>query len=616
MARLPVITGIGGINPAGRVSFHHSYRRTVIDKLPLKDSNETYASLAALMGVLEDSSLDSSKKYINDNTLVRRIQIFDPESIACHSHASIKTKNGKPLEFILTKRQVPENLPKGWILEDLADGEVKVTLPSSSELLFPNTRSSLVTSAGQVPTGFDPGSLYQSRSHPRGLQLTVFAASDAARSTGLDWEGLRKIVRPDEFAVYSGSAMGQLDTDGSGGMLQAPMMGKRATARQAALGLCEMPADFINAYILGSLGSTGAVIGACATFLYNLKQGIDGIRSGQTRVAMVGGAEAPITPEIIEGYRTMGALADDATLRELDSAEYVDNRRACRPFSSNAGFTLSEAAVYVVLMDDELALETGAEIYGSVGDVFINADGFKKSIPSPGVGNYLTMGKAISLARSIGGDSMVRDRSYIHAHGTGTPQNRVTESHIMNEMAKTFHIEKWTVAAIKSYLGHTLAPAAGDQLSSALGTWKYGIVPGISTIDHVAEDVHDSNLDISPEHKEIDSQQTDVAFINSKGFGGNNATGLILSPTVTRQMLRARHGSKKLQTHDVRHEKIAETAYDYDQESSKANVPPIYHFGEGVLEGTDLTLTTDEIRVPGFEEPISLKLDNPYEDMT
>ena len=81
-------------------------------------------------------------------------------------------------------------------------------------------------------------------------------------------------------------------------------------------------------------------------------------------------------------------------------------------------------------------------------------------------------------------------------------------------------------------------------------------------------------------------------------------------------MLRARHGSKKLQTHDVRHEKIAETAYDYDQESSKANIPPIYHFGEGVLEGTDLTLTTDEIRVPGFEEPISLKLDNPYEDMT
>ena len=68
MARLPVITGIGGINPAGRVSFHHSYRRTVIDRLPLKESNETYKSLAALMGDVQDPTLDSSKKYINDNT--------------------------------------------------------------------------------------------------------------------------------------------------------------------------------------------------------------------------------------------------------------------------------------------------------------------------------------------------------------------------------------------------------------------------------------------------------------------------------------------------------------------------------------------------------------------
>ena len=38
---------------------------------------------------------------------------------------------------------------------------------------------SKVSSAGQLPTGFDPGALYQSRSHPRGLQLTVYGASDA-----------------------------------------------------------------------------------------------------------------------------------------------------------------------------------------------------------------------------------------------------------------------------------------------------------------------------------------------------------------------------------------------------------------------------------------------------
>ena len=74
-------------------------------------------------------------------------------------------------------------------------------------------RSSSVTSAGQVPTGFDPDRLYQSRSHPRGLALTIYGASDAVRSLGIEWDVLRQKVQPDQFAVYSGSAMGQLDIE-------------------------------------------------------------------------------------------------------------------------------------------------------------------------------------------------------------------------------------------------------------------------------------------------------------------------------------------------------------------------------------------------------------------
>ena len=61
-------------------------------------------------------------------------------------------------------------------------------------------------------------------------------------------------------------------------------------------GLAEMPADFVNAYLLGSVGQTGHNMGACATFLYNLRHGMFDIESGRSRVALVGGAEAPICP--------------------------------------------------------------------------------------------------------------------------------------------------------------------------------------------------------------------------------------------------------------------------------------------------------------------------------
>ena len=100
--------------------------------------------------------------------------------------------------------------------------------------------------------------------------------------------------------------MGQLDSYSAGGMMQFPLLGKRATSKQAALGLCEMPADFINAYVIGGLGGTGGAIGACATFLYNLKQAVDDIRAGRCRVAVIGGAEAPIVPEIVEGVSHHG----------------------------------------------------------------------------------------------------------------------------------------------------------------------------------------------------------------------------------------------------------------------------------------------------------------------
>ena len=610
---VPVIVGFGGINPAGRVSFDHAYRRTVIDVLGKDAADDTYASLAGLMNVDGDPTDEGVRQHILDNTLIRRIDCFDPDSIGWQRSARLAPPPSGPVSFVVSKRDLPDEIPSGWSLRPREDGRIEVTT-ERLDVLIADKRASKVTSAGQTPTGFEPDKLYPSRNHPRGLQLNVYGASDAVQSVGIPWEQFRKHVRPDEFAAYSGSAMGQLDNCSNGGMMQAPMMGKRPTAKQAALGLPEMPVDFVNAYVIGSVGQTAGVIGACATFLYNLKAAVDEIRAGRCRVAVVGGAEAPIVPEVVEAYRTMGALAEDDALMALDGANAVDNRRACRPFAQNCGFTLAEAAVYVVVTDDALAIELGADIHAAVGDVFVNADGFKKSIPGPGIGNYVTVGKAMACARAILGEDALRYRSYVHAHGTGTPQNRVTESHILNEMAKTFGIDRWTVAAVKAYVGHTLAPASGDQTSSALGTWRYGWIPGIATIDRPADDVHDSNLRIAPGHVEVDPDSLDIAFVNSKGFGGNNATGVLLSPRVARDMLKAKHGAEAMRRHAHRNEAVHGKALDYDAAATRGDAQTIYRYGQGVLDGDDLKLSTDEIVVPGYDQPVSLAIKNPYSE--
>jgi len=636
MSILPVIIGFGGINSAGRSSSHHGYRRLVLDQLPLVDAQQTRASLASLMGLLKydngawldvngirvdlDTALTALDPLLQAGTLIRKLEnnLFDPQRVLFHKRASLHAPAGEAISFVVKRQQLPDTIPLSWLLSNADDGMIQVDIADSFDILTENYRASAVNSAGQLPTGFDPLSYYASRSHPRGLQLTVVGASDAVQSMGIDWAEILKYVAPDQVSVYAGSSMSQLDYDGNAGLMQARLLGKKVTSKQLALGFAEMPADFINAYILGNIGTTGTNVAACATFLYNLRQGLRDIRSGSHRLSIIGTSEAPLTPEVIDGYATMGALINDDALLFLDKNKGLntpDHRRACRPFGINAGFTLAESAQFIVLCDDSLALTLGASIYGAVNEVFVNADGFKKSIASPGVGNYITMAKAAAATRNVIGEEALQQRSYVQAHGTGTPQNRITESHILSEIAKTWQIKNWPVTALKSYIGHSLASSSADQLVSSLGAWKYGIIPGILSTEQIADDVHQDNLEFLLQHKHVGATGMDAVLLNSKGFGGNNATASILAPHIANRMLEKKHGKAALKNWQQRNESVTEKTAAYDQATIEGKTTAIYKFDNNVLDGADLQINQNQIRVAGHANPIDLQVENSYSDM-
>jgi len=637
MARLPVITGFGGINAAGRSSGHHAYRRMVIDSLPSTKVQGTHASLAALTGQLKkrdgkwlngsDGEIDLSEYLtqlgpaLTQGTLIRELEnnLFEPDLLPFLRRAAVASSTDQPLEFKLREKDLPSPLPQGWRVGEVdSEGQVHVSATENFEVSLKCSRETAVHSAGQLPSGFDPAALYPARNHPRGLQLTVFAASDAINSLGIDWETVKQNVAADQIAVYAGSGMGQLDYNGYGGMMQARLLGKKVTSKQLPLGYAEMPADFINAYLLGNLGTTGTNVAACATFLYNLRQGIRDIQSGSHRVVIVGTSEAPLVPEIFDGFATMGALADDASLRQLDKLaadESPDFRRACRPFGYNAGFTLAESAQCIVLFDDDLALELGANIYGGVNDVFINADGFKKSIASPGLGNYISMAKAAAATQNIIGQEGLAQRSYVQAHGTGTLQNRQTESHIINQIAESFNIQDWPVAAVKSYIGHSLASSSGDQIAASLGVWAEGIIPGILTVDEIADDVDHRSIEFLLQHSDVGTQAMDAVIVNSKGFGGNNASASILAPHIVEKMLSKRHGEKAISKYKALNETVAQASQEYDASTLEGENRTIYKFDHNVLGSESIELAEGKLSIAGLAPEISLSLSNPYEDM-
>ncbi len=633
MSRLPVIVGFGGYNAAGRSSFHHGFRRTIIESLPVAERQETLAGLAVLMKLVtwkDDCYLDADGQAISleeietrfgqqilNNTLVRRIdkRHLDVDAAHWQKNLTITGEAGKPFSFITLAKQLPEPLPSDWIVEPLNATEVMVTMYDGCDIKVDSYRPLPVKSAGQLPSGFEPSEHYASRFHPRGLQMTIVAATDALRSTGLDWQDIVSRVQPDEIAVFASSIMSQLDEFSFGGLMQSRLKGNRVSAKQLALGLNSMPADFINAYVLGSVGTTGAITGACASFLYNLQKGTEMINSGRARVVLVGSSEAPITQECIEGYGAMGALATEDGLRALGNGEEVDFRRASRPFSQNCGFTLAESGQFFLLMDDALAMELGADIHGAVPDVFISADGFKKSISAPGPGNYLTMAKSVHAATQIVGAEAVRTRSFVHAHGSSTPANRVTESELLDRVAAAFDIADWPVAAVKAFVGHSLASASADQLASALGTFKYQIIPGIKTIDAVAEDVFQDRLRISNRDVSRAENPLEVCFINSKGFGGNNASAVVLAPQVVERMLRKRYGEQRFADYLQRRDTTRQVARQYDQLALRGQLDIIYNFGVDMIDDTGIEIGTEQMHIPGFSQALTFRKDDRYRDM-
>ena len=543
LKRFPVICSVGGINSAGRSSFNFSYKRLIIENLNKEKKIELLKDLNNLTNGKITSEID-----ILNKTLVRKINsdLYDPE------------------------------------------------------LLMADVMK--VNAAGQLPDGIDISKMYNSRQHPKGIQMTIFGVTDCLKNIGKDWDNeIKPYINPKRIGVFSGPAIGQLDYEGMGGLLQSRKIGKRATSKHLSMSLIGMSADFINAYILGSLGKTGTVAGACATFLYNLDLALKGIKNNELDFTIVGSSEAPINPEITDGFLATTGIADDKKILEMqkrngEGDNEINYRNSCRPFGDNAGMILGEAAQFVAVTTLEFAIKNGLKIHGGFTDVAINADGFKKSISSPGIGNYITMAQSLSNTLKIGCSIQ---ESVVIAHGTGTFQNRSTESDVLNRVAEGFELKNWRVTALKGMLGHTMGPAAGDELITALGIWNHGLIPGINTTKKIADDVLTDNLDFCLNTREVDIEKVDTIYLNAKGFGGNNGSCGVVSPS----FIKSKINKKDLKNYE---EKLSDTEAKrkaYLEESNNGNYNLIYRFKEEVLDPSgDMKITKDKISISDYKD--------------
>ena len=69
----------------------------------------------------------------------------------------------------------------------------------------------------------------------------------------------------------------------------------------------------------------------------------------------------------------------------------------------------------------------------------------------------------------------MKKQTCVIAHGTGTFQNRSTESDVLSKCATSLNMKNLKVTGLKGYLGHTMGPAGGDQLACVWEflSWNY-----------------------------------------------------------------------------------------------------------------------------------------------
>lgn len=243
--------------------------------------------------------------------------------------------------------------------------------------------------------------------------------------------------------------------------------------------------------LLGIKDYVSTISTACSSSANSLAYGARLILSGQLDVVLAGGCDA----------------LSKFTLNGFNSLMILDNQ-PCTPYDDNRrGLNLGEGAGYVVLVSEKVAA-TLASKPTTILSGYANAnDAFHQTASSPeGRGNFMAMEGALNMS-GLKPD----DIDYINLHGTGTPNNDLSEGTAVQRIfAKVPR-----VSSTKAYTGHTLGACAGIEAVYSILAIEQGIVyPNLRFTTKMKE------LDFVPV-TQLEHTPVNHVMSNSFGFGGN-----------------------------------------------------------------------------------------------
>ncbi|MEU8216810.1 SDR family NAD(P)-dependent oxidoreductase, partial [Micromonospora taraxaci] len=220
-------------------------------------------------------------------------------------------------------------------------------------------------------------------------------------------------------------------------------------------------------------GAAAAVDTACSSSLFAVQMACQSLRSGDSDVALAGGVNLMIAPELSVFMSRVGAISPTGR---------------CRPFHPGAdGVIRGEGCGFVVLKRLSDAVADRDRIYATLRGWAVNQDGHSLGVTAPNAAAQIDLHLAALRHAGLGPD----DIDFVEAHGTGTPLGDQME---LLALAEAYQTRARTappvlVGSSKAVFGHTDAAAGVTGLLKALWIVNAARVPGQPDLDQLTSAV-------------------------------------------------------------------------------------------------------------------------------
>ncbi|WP_336319734.1 SDR family NAD(P)-dependent oxidoreductase [Streptomyces lavendofoliae] len=259
-------------------------------------------------------------------------------------------------------------------------------------------------------------------------------------------------------------------------------------------------------------GQSVTVDTACSSALTALHQACEEVRSGRARVAVAGGVNVLINPQVFAGFSAASMLSPTGR---------------CRPFSAHAdGFVRAEGGGLVLLKRLGDARADGDRVHGVIVATGVNNDG-----RTPGLALPSSTAQQALLTRLYESAGLVADDvAYLEAHGTGTQVGDPLECEAIGRALGVGRSRgPLPVGSVKSNIGHMEAASGMAGLLKALLVLKHRQIPPTLHAEELNPGIDFEGLGLRPvtRGEPLAAVGLALAGVNSFGFGGANAHAVL-----------------------------------------------------------------------------------------